>query len=173
MKLKNHVLRIVEQNAKSSLSSQQPWNDHTSPGLNYLLLGFHEVRNKTCGSQWCLGFLLQDAKSSYTIPRKHTNSTKMDSMLCRYSLRKMPSNPLSNKTTKPLLPKDAGVTNCPCHARCNNPYLFPPQYPLLAKPISYFWRPAPLPSQSRMFGWSCSHRSSKFPDTHIPPSTQH
>ena len=66
----------------------------------------------------------------------------MDSMLCRYSLRKMPSNPLSNKTTKPLLPKDVGVTNCPCHTGCNNPYLFPPQYPLLAKPMSYFWRPA-------------------------------
>lgn len=71
MKLKNHVLRMVEQNEKSSLSSQKPWNDHTRPGLDCSLLGLREV-GKNLWSQCCLGFLLHDAESS-SVTLSHVN----------------------------------------------------------------------------------------------------
>ena len=56
MKIKSHVLRMVEQKENSSLSSQPLWNHHTSLGLDYLLLDLCGIREKLHGSQCCLGF---------------------------------------------------------------------------------------------------------------------
>lgn len=137
MKIRRHVLRMVEERGKGSLSSQRPPDPHTSPRLHYLLLGACQAREKPAevtvvwvffSNQTHLIHLLHEPKETHKFNKNGVHATQTQP-------QDEASEPASHQTrqTSPIKILEAPLSPT---AR---------QHLLSYQNPSYFWGPAPLP----------------------------